>query len=156
MIGQVTTSAPGTFETSRRTRRMSACWGRPEVADRRSERREWTPFRKSAWLPRRGQAPAGTDRVGCYGSGLAASEDSLLNDRVNSRADFRHPHHRHQISMRAAAVRPNLTRIPSLEAFGRRPRCKPYRLDRPLSDTLHNKPISAWGGHRQRAFGTTA
>src|ERR1700722_12652585 len=39
--------------------------------------------------------------------------------------------------MRAAAVRPNLTRVPSLEAFGRRPRCKPYRLDRPSSETLH-------------------
>ncbi|MEA2910567.1 MAG: fructokinase [Bradyrhizobium sp.] len=29
-------------------------------------------------------------------------------------------------------------RVPSLEAFGRRPRCKPYRLDRPSSETLHN------------------
>ena len=29
------------------------------------------------------------------------------------------------------------TRFPSLEAFGRRPRCKPHRLDRPSSETLH-------------------
>ena len=33
---------------------------------------------------RRGQAPAGTDRVGCYGSGLAASEDILLDDRMDA------------------------------------------------------------------------
>src|ERR1035441_2604684 len=31
----------------------------------------------------------------------------------------------------------NLTRVPSLEAFGRRPRCKPNRPDRPSSETLH-------------------
>ena len=34
---------------------------------------------------------------------------------------------------------PNLPRVPSLEAFGRRPRCKPNRRDGPSSETLHNK-----------------
>jgi hypothetical protein len=52
------------------------------------------PFRKSAQLPRNGarcgQAPTGTDRVGCYGSGLAASEDVLLDDRVNAPITVNH------------------------------------------------------------------
>jgi hypothetical protein len=29
------------------------------------------------------------------------------------------------------------SRVPSLEAFGRRPRCKPHHPDRPSSETLH-------------------
>ena len=39
---------------------------------------------------RRGQAPAGTDRVGCYGSGLATGEDILLDDRVNAPISINH------------------------------------------------------------------
>ena len=42
------------------------------------------------WAARRGQAPAGTDRVGCYGSGFAASEDILLYDRVNAPITVNH------------------------------------------------------------------
>ena len=32
----------------------------------------------------------------------------------------------------------HLPRFPSLKAFGRRPRCKPHRRDRPASETLNN------------------
>src|SRR6266849_6827558 len=31
----------------------------------------------------------------------------------------------------------NFPRVPSLKAFGRRPRCKPHRCDRPASETLN-------------------
>jgi hypothetical protein len=34
-----------------------------------------------------------------------------------------------------------LPRVPSLEAFGRRPRCKPKRRDGPSSETLHNNGL---------------
>src|SRR3979490_3107693 len=37
-------------------------------------------------------------------------------------------------------------RFPSLEAFGRRPRCKPHRLDRPSSENLHTSGLS----HRKK------
>jgi hypothetical protein len=37
-------------------------------------------------------------------------------------------------------------RFRSLKAFGRRPRCKPYRRDRPASETLNRN------GHRERKF----
>jgi hypothetical protein len=32
-------------------------------------------------------------------------------------------------------------RVPSLKAFGRRPRCKPHRCDRPASETLNKSHI---------------
>src|SRR5450755_2747744 len=32
-------------------------------------------------------------------------------------------------------------RVPSLKAFGRRPRCKPHRCDRPASETLNNSRL---------------
>jgi hypothetical protein len=44
----------------------------------------------AATAARRGQAPAGTDRVRCYGSGLAASEDILLYDSVNAPITVNH------------------------------------------------------------------
>ena len=54
----------------------------------------WTHFGNQRGCPemaaRRGQAPAGTDRVGCYGSSLAASEDILLDDRVNAPITVNH------------------------------------------------------------------
>ena len=37
-----------------------------------------------------GQAPTGTGRVECCGSGLAASEDVLLDDRVNAPITVNH------------------------------------------------------------------
>ena len=37
----------------------------------------------------------------------------------------------------ASRSAPHLPRVPSLEAFGRRPRCKPNRRDGPSSETLH-------------------
>src|SRR5258708_7353999 len=47
----------------------------------------------------------------------------------------------------------NFPRVPSLKAFGRRPRCKPHRCDRPASETLNNSGrrgiVSFWAqtGH---------
>src|SRR5208282_6064970 len=41
----------------------------------------------------------------------------------------------------ASPSAPHLPRVPSLEAFGRRPRCKPNRRDGPSSETLHNLDI---------------
>ena len=35
--------------------------------------------------------------------------------------------------------RPHSPRVPSLEAFGRRPQCQSYRRDGPSSETLHNR-----------------
>src|SRR5208282_6402858 len=32
-------------------------------------------------------------------------------------------------------------RVPSLKAFGRRPRCKPHRCDRPASETLNTSRL---------------
>src|SRR6195256_2691192 len=37
----------------------------------------------------------------------------------------------------ASPSAPHLPRVPSLEAFGRPPRCKPNRRDGPSSETLH-------------------
>jgi hypothetical protein len=55
---------------------------------------QFEPFRKSAQPPRNGarcgQALTGTGRVECYGSGLAASEDVLLDDRVNAPITVNH------------------------------------------------------------------
>ena len=39
----------------------------------------------------------------------------------------------------ASPFPPRLPRVPSLQAFGRRPRCKPNRRDGPSSETLHKK-----------------
>jgi hypothetical protein len=48
-------------------------------------------------------------------------------------------HHHDQIAIApASASAPNCPRVPSLEAFGRRPPCKPNRRDGPSSETLHN------------------
>jgi hypothetical protein len=55
-----------------------------------------------------------------------------------SPADFRTPTSaRSNLHSVQQAGLPNLTRVPSLEAFGRRPRCTPHRPDRPSSETLH-------------------
>src|SRR6266704_3450913 len=49
-----------------------------------------------------------------------------------------HRQHRDQIAIApASASAPHLPRVPSLEAFGRRPPCKPNRRDGPSSETLH-------------------
>src|SRR5882672_9463629 len=49
-----------------------------------------------------------------------------------------HRQRRDQIPIaRASPSAPHLPRVPSLEAFGRRPRCKPNRRDGPSSETLH-------------------
>src|SRR5882757_3523881 len=51
-----------------------------------------------------------------------------------------HRQHRDQIAIApASASAPHLPRVPSLEAFGRRPPCKPNRRDGPSSETLHNR-----------------
>ena len=49
-------------------------------------------------------------------------------------------HHRSQSNRHSARPQsaPHLPRVPSLEAFGRRPRCQPNRRDGPSSETLHN------------------
>src|SRR5208282_4396620 len=41
----------------------------------------------------------------------------------------------------ASPSAPHLPRVPSLEAFGRRPRCKPNRRDGPSSETLHRRRL---------------
>jgi hypothetical protein len=49
-----------------------------------------------------------------------------------------HRQHRNQIAIaRASPPPPHLPRVPSLEAFGRRPRSKPKRRHGPSSETLH-------------------
>src|SRR6266851_1150067 len=58
-----------------------------------------------------------------------------------------HRQHRDQIAIApASASAPLLPRVPSLEAFGRRPPCKPNRRDGPSSETL-NKTGKAQGEH---------
>jgi hypothetical protein len=47
----------------------------------------------------------------------------------------------------ASPSAPHLPRVPSLEAFGRRPRCKPNRRDGPSSETLHKS--GRWNGAPQ-------
>ena len=51
----------------------------------------------------------------------------------------------------AAPSRAHLSRVPSLEAFGRRPRCLPHRRDGPASETLHRSVRASsqlsMGGH---------
>ncbi len=46
------------------------------------------------------------------------------------------PRRRNPHSTRGTGVPPD-SRVPSLEAFGRRPRCLPHRRDGPASETLH-------------------
>jgi hypothetical protein len=47
---------------------------------------------------------------------------------------------------------PHYSRVPSLEAFGRRPRCLPNRRDGPASETLHiSRPSRAGRDARSRA-----
>src|SRR5712691_5572304 len=53
-----------------------------------------------------------------------------------------HRQHRDQIAIApASASAPHLPRVPSLEAFGRRPPCKPNRRDGPASETLRKSAI---------------
>jgi hypothetical protein len=51
----------------------------------------------------------------------------------------RNPH-----SARGTGV-PHDSRVPSLDAFGRRPRCSPNRHDGPASETLHNTGQECYG-----------
>ena len=54
-----------------------------------------------------------------------------ISQKLYSQSQPRNPH---SVSR---ATSPHVPRFPSLEAFGRRPRCKPHRPDRPSSETLH-------------------
>src|ERR1700682_3316910 len=66
------------------------------------------------------------------------SQTSRRNNVIPEPSRLPHTHIRAIKSPKpAAAVSPNLTRVPSLEAFGRRPRCKPHRPGWPSSETLH-------------------
>ena len=91
-----------------------------------------------------------SDTLGRSAARPALLAAARLHRAVNSRRP--NPHSAH------GALAPYISRVPSLEAFGRRPRCQPRRRNGPSSETLHScrRPWASkcWFGIHQLSAAT--